>query len=931
MTDYKDTLNLPKTEFPMKANLSEREPQMVAEWDRAGIYQKALALRRGKKKFILHDGPPYANGHVHLGTAFNKILKDFVVRSRSMMGYNTPYVPGWDCHGMPIEHQVVKNLGERAKEASLVDIRHRCRAYAQKYFQIQREEFRRLGCMGDWANPYLTMSHQYEASIIGALEDLIKGGFIYRGLRPIHWCPTCQTALAEAEVEYGEHTSPSIYVKFLLEDDSALKKKAGLKGKPVYLVIWTTTPWTIPANLAIALHPDFPYVLVDAGSEVWVVAEGLLDQVMQVVGIPEYSVVARVKSKDLEKKTCRHPLIDRASVIVLGTHVTLDAGTGCVHTAPGHGAEDFEIGKAYNLPALNPVDSSGTFTEEVVIDALKGMNVFKANPEVVELLKQSGALVRSETVSHSYPHCWRCKGPLIFRATEQWFLKVDHKKLRKRVMAEIDKVSWIPPWGRDRIYNMVQCRPDWCLSRQRAWGVPLPALDCLSCGHTFLDQKVVEKTRELIAENGSDVWFERDVAEFLPDGFKCPECGADEFLKHTDILDVWFDSSVSQRAVLLEGPALGWPCQLYLEAVDQHRGWFQVSMLNAVAHQGRSPYEAVLTHGLILDEKQRKMSKSSGNVIAPEEVEKRYGADVLRLLFASVDYTTDISFSYDMLGLISETYRKIRNTFRYLLGNLNDFDPEKDMLPDDKLLEIDRWALLAFQSVVDKIWDAYSTYEFHTIYHSLNRWCTVELSSFYLDILKDRLYTEKKDGSLRRSAQVVLWKILDGMMRLIAPIMPFTASEIWGYAPQYKDKPESVFLADLPPKHGFKVDKGLAGRWDRLRVIREEATKALESARKEKAIGNSLEAKLIIESNGEVKTFLSSFGEGLPDLFIVSQLEFGPATGDHIYKSEGIPGLKMAVLKARGGKCARCWKYSESVGGNKKHPAICTRCVDVVR
>ena len=803
--DYKETLNLPSTEFHMKADLANKEPKFIKKWEDEALYKKLLDSKKGCKTFILHDGPPYANGHVHLGTAINKILKDFVVKSRAMTGLNTPYVPGWDCHGMPIEHQVIKDLGPKAKDTPLVEIRRKCRAHAEKFFKIQREEFKRLGCLGDWDNPYMTMSNSYESSIVGALSDMVRDGFVYRGLRPIHWCATCKTALAEAEIEYGDHSSPSIYVKFKVISKSPFKGNA-------HFVIWTTTPWTIPANLAIALHPDFDYVELSVGNETWVVAELLVEAVKTAVGIGGAKVLGKYKGKDLEGLKTRHPLIDRESVLILADYVTSDSGTGCVHTAPGHGAEDFESGMKYKLPILNPVDAGGNFTKEVAIDGLEGMNIFKANSVMVDLLTKAGALIKSEAVSHSYPHCWRCKQPLIFRATEQWFMKVDHNGLRAKAISEIDKARWIPSWGHDRIYNMVQTRPDWCLSRQRFWGVPIPALDCEKCHKTVLDHGVVERLKEETLKHGSDIWFEWEVEKFLPKGFKCPSCGNDKFKKHTDILDVWFDSSVSQRAVLEEGHKLGWPCDLYLEGVDQHRGWFQVSLLTAIANRGSAPYKTVLTHGLILDEEQRKMSKSLGNVVAPEEVISKYGADVLRLLFASVDYTNDISFSKKMLDLTSEAYRKIRNTCKYLLSNLCDFNPDKNITHDDHLLEIDRWALHRLQMLVQKVRNAYDNYEFHVVYHALNEFCTVAMSAFYLDILKDRLYCEKKDGVSRRSAQTAIWKILDTVTKLMTPILSFTSEEVWQYAPAYKGKREAAILSLLPSVEEKYLNEQLSPR-----------------------------------------------------------------------------------------------------------------------
>lgn len=920
--EYKDTLNLPKTDFPMKADLANREPALLKKWEEERLYHKLLKAHEKGKTFILHDGPPYANGHLHLGTAINKILKDFVIRSRAMNGDRTPYVPGWDCHGMPIEHQVIKDLGPRAKDTSLLEVRRRCREHASKYFNIQREEFKRLGVLGDWDNPYLTMSHEYEASVIGALSDMVRDGYIYRGLRPIHWCVTCRTALAEAEVEYGDHSSPSILVKFKVTGDSPF-------GDNSYFVIWTTTPWTIPANLAIALHPDFDYVALRTGTETLIIAESLLEPFKSSAGITDAVVSGKMKGRELEGLKTRHPLIDRDSVVILADYVTADSGTGCVHTAPGHGAEDFESGLKYKLPVLNPVDAAGNYTSEVAIDGLEGMNIFKANDVVVEMLNSRGALLKTEKVSHSYPHCWRCKRPLIFRATEQWFMNVDHNGLREKAKSEIDGTKWIPSWGHDRIYNMVETRPDWCLSRQRYWGVPIPAVDCKKCGRTILDHGVAEKLRKEVLEHGCDIWFEWDVVKFLPEGFKCP-CGGTEFTKHTDILDVWFDSSCSQRAVLEEGHRLGWPCDLYLEGVDQHRGWFQVSLLTAIANRGAAPYRTVLTHGLILDEEQRKMSKSLGNVVSPEEVINKYGADVLRLLFSSVDYTNDISFSKKMLDLTSEAYRKIRNTCKYLLSNLSDFDPGKDIVDDAHLTEIDRWALHRLQMLVQKVTSAYASYEFHVVYHALNEFCTVAMSAFYLDILKDRLYCEKRDGLLRRSAQTVLWKILDTMIRLMAPVLCFTAEEAWEYAPDYKGKPGRAVLSAMPRVEEKYLNEQLAARWEAFGNIRSEAAKVLEHARKEKMIGNSLEAALVFECSEELKNFLRSFGDALPDLFIVSEVRFGKAEGGFVLESEDVNGLKVSVVRSDGKKCARCWKYAADVGNDSAHPEICGRCAKCI-
>lgn len=918
--EYKDTLSLPKTDFSMKANLVNLEPRILSEWYKMDLYHKMREKRRGQRKYVLHDGPPYANGHVHLGTALNKILKDFIVKSRFMMNYDTPFVPGWDCHGMPIEHNVIKKL--QGQKIDGLTIREECRKYANEYLNIQREEFKRLGCIGEWDKPYITMSFDYEAKTMEALFDLFKDGYLYRGLKPIHWCPECKTALADAEVEYHNHTSPSIYVRFPVRENDKRLGELGIKyNKPLYFLIWTTTPWTLPANLAVALHPEEEYIFLESESGVLVLMKVLYNQVAEKTGISG-KIVNSIKGRELEGIVLKHPMYDRDSIVILADFVTTDTGTGMVHIAPGHGAEDYEIGKKYKLEVYTPVDEEGRFTKDIPNYA--GMKVHQANEPIIEELRKNGVLVKSESVEHSYPHCWRCKNPIIFRATEQWFLAVDHADLRKRLLHEIDGVKWIPPWGRDRIYNMVQIRPDWCLSRQRYWGVPIPAVRCKSCSNTFLDERIFKKAIELTYKEGSDSWFKRDVRDFIPSGLKCLNCGSNEFSKEENILDVWFDSSVSQRAVLEGNDDLSYPCDLYLEATDQHRGWFQVSLITAVANRNMAPYRAVLTHGLILDKDAKKMSKSLGNVIAPDEVISTYGADILRLLFSSVDYTADIIFTTDMLALLSENYRKIRNTIRFALGNLYDFDPNRDIVDYDKLLELDRLALNRFYYKAEKILNAYKNFEFYTVYHTAIEMCSTDLSAIYFDIIKDRLYTSKRDGLERRSAQTVLFMVAKELIKLLAPIISFTAEDAHNYLPNYKGKEASVFLEN------FEYDKyvhnsDMLSKWDNLLRLRDEILKGFEEIRRQKIIGQSLEASVFLNIPDKYLPEFKKMIEhiDLKEFFICSEVGINVDVDDVVLTKplEMYNGAEFALKKASGKKCPRCWRFSNEFVGE-----VCPRC-----
>jgi isoleucyl-tRNA synthetase len=933
--DYKDTLSLPKTDFPMRANLPVREPAIIARWDEMGLYQQLLRANADKPKYVLHDGPPYANGHVHLGTALNKIIKDIIVKAKSMSGFQAPYVPGWDCHGMPIEHQVSKDLGPKARQLSQLEIRRRCRAYADKYFGIQREEFRRLGVIGDWEHPYLTMAPLYEAAIIRVFRQLVEGGFVYRGLRPVHWCPVCATALAEAEVEYTDHTSPSIYVRFQFagtaEEAAAIAVRPGDAAElarhhqELAAVIWTTTPWTLPANLAVCLNPHLEYVAVNVETAYYVVAARLADAFLNATGCREAGPRIPVDLSALDgRDVFRHPFMNRPARLVFESHVTADVGTGCVHTAPGHGYEDFAVGQKYGLPVLTPVDAAGRFTAEA--GAYAGRPVFETNDAIVEDLRARGALVQVEQLKHSYPHCWRCKSPLIFRATEQWFLRVDHADLRAKALDEINRVSWIPAWGHDRIYHMMETRPDWCLSRQRAWGVPIPAFHCGRCRTVAYSPDVIRHVEELFAARGSDAWYELSSRELLPPGFRCA-CGSEEFEKDNNILDVWFDAGCSHEAVLRPRPALAWPADLYVEAVDQHRGWFQVSLITAVAVHGQAPYHSVLTHGLILDEAAKKMSKSLGNVVAPEEVIKANGAEILRLLFASVDYTADTCFSKKLLPPLLEAYRKIRNTCRFLLGNLSDFDRQRDRVSDETLLELDRWILHRTAELIVRVRKAYDGFSFHLVVQQLVNFCAVDLSALYLDIVKDRLYCSAAAAPARRSAQTALWEILEALTRLMAPILSFTADEIWAHLPP-GERPPSVLLAGLPEPS--RQDAELAAKWDRLLAVRGAVTKALEEARQSGLIGHSLDARVRLSASPSVRPLLDQEAPHLPALFIVSQVQLvDDLSADMV--SPLLPDLKVQIERALGGKCERCWNFSEAVGRDSKHPGLCERCADVMK
>ncbi|MSP38851.1 MAG: isoleucine--tRNA ligase [Deltaproteobacteria bacterium] len=934
--DYKDTLNLPKTGFPMRGNLPQNEPKQVEKWDKDGTYFQILQANQGKPRFLLHDGPPYANGNIHIGHALNKILKDIIVKYQAMTGHSAPYVPGWDCHGLPIELQVEKNVGRAKKLAmSKAEIRQLCKEYAEKYIAIQRDEFKRLGVLGDWDKPYRTLEPRYEAQEVRELGKFVASGSLYRKKKPVYWCASCVTALAEAEVEYEDHTSTSVYVKFAVNDDGGRMKADG----KTYFVIWTTTPWTLPANQAIALHPKFTYRLVKTAQGNLVINQELIDSVMQAIGLAagQYEIGAAAwTGAELEGIVCRHPWLERDSKIVLGDYVTQDQGTGCVHIAPGHGQEDYEVGMRYGLPVMAPVDPQGRFTAEA--GDLQGESVFKADPRIVQKLIEHNALLKEDKLSHSYPHCWRCKKPVIFRATEQWFISMETNGLRDQALRAIDEVKWIPPWGRDRIRGMLEARPDWCISRQRSWGVPIPAVYCKKCNQALLTEEICNHVAAIFEKEGSDAWFTRPVNELMPADLKCPECGGQDFSREEDILDVWFDSGVSYAAVVEQDPRLGGRADLYLEGSDQHRGWFHTALLTSLATRGRAPYASVLTHGFTLDGKGRKMSKSLGNVIAPQEISKKFGAEILRLWVSAEDYREDVRISDEILNRLVEAYRRVRNTARFLISNLYDFDPARDRVERSELDELDRWILQRTENLLARCREAYEKCEFHAVYHSLNNFCSVDLSSQYLDIVKDRLYCEGAKSVPRRAAQTTLCRILDVLVHLIAPILSFTAEEIWQYLPDPAAPPKSVFLSQIPEPDTSFADSALAEKWDRILRERSEVLKALEQARTSGIIGHSLDAKVVFENRHEQASLLPGLMQAdrtrLQDLLIVSQAndstESASSNGaESSYEATSINCL-IKVSKADGEKCERCWKYDVKVGADKNHPTACPRCAAVL-
>lgn len=917
--DYRKTVNLPQTDFPMRGNLAQREPEMQKKWDEKHSYQKLLELRKGNKSFILHDGPPYANGHIHLGTALNKILKDIVVRSRSMEGYYTPYVPGWDTHGLPVERAMIKAFGIDRNRLSVVEFRNKCKEYAMQWVEKQKADFKRLGIWGDWDNPYVTLTPEYEAKQIEVFGEMVKKGYVYKGLKPVYWCADCETALAEAEIEYHDDTSFAIYVKFQVQDGRGVISSTD----PVYFVIWTTTPWTIPANEAICLHPDYRYVLIDTDQGKLVMAKDLVEKVAAETGLEVRGILHEWVGRELELITCTHPLTGGVSLVILGNHVTLEQGSGCVHTAPGHGIEDYEVGLNYDLPVFAPVDAHGHFTQEA--GSYAGMELNEANPKIIADLEQVGALLHVSQISHQYPHCWRCKEPVIFRATEQWFVNVD--AFRDKALEAIKHVQWIPKWGIDRISNMVSERHDWCISRQRVWGVPIPIFYCEDCGETIVDDDTIQSVKRIFAAEGSNAWFAREAKDLLPEGYKCPKCGHSNFRKETDIMDVWVDSGMSHAAVLQQRPDLSWPADLYLEGSDQHRGWFQSSLLTSVAAFEQPPYRAVLTHGFILDAEGFKMSKSLGNVVAPMDVCDKWGADILRLWAVSSDYRGDIRFSDEIMSQRADAYRRIRNTMRFLLSNLYDFDPAKDVLAYGELPELERFMLNRLARLQKRIIDAYDKYEFHLIYHAAHQFCSVDLGGFYLDIVKDILYCDAPASESRRAVQTVLYHLVTILTKLLAPVIPHTADEVWQYIPGEKAA-ESVHFTVWESLPDEWYSEELEERWNALLTLRSDVSKALEVARNEKLIGSSVDAKVVLVPDKEQRELLDGFGvEELAKVFIVSEVEIGDSDAE---AARFESGLGIRVEKASGEKCERCWKYSPEVGHDPEHSGLCSRCAEVV-
>jgi isoleucyl-tRNA synthetase len=923
--DYKSTLQLPRTEFPMKADLPRREPEVIARWASLRVYERALEQNRanGGKRFLLHDGPPYANGHIHIGHVMNKVLKDVVVRFRTLQGDVAEFVPGWDCHGLPIELAVEKELGQKRKELSPVEIRRACRAYAEKFIAIQRQEFERLGIAGAWDRSYLTMAAEYEAAITRELGRFVQSGHLYRAKMPVYWCPSCATALAEAEVDYDEKDSPSIYVAFRAK---RLPPSLANFADGLSVVIWTTTPWTLVANLAIALHAEHEYAVIRGKGQhpTLLVAKELAAAAARAMQLGEAEILATFPGRALEGLVTQHPFVDRESPILFGEHVTLDAGTGCVHTAPGHGHEDFELGRAHGLPPYAPIDRRGRYTAEA--GEFAGMSTSDANPKIVELLAAKGALLNAvgEKVHHQYPHCWRCKKAIIFRATEQWFLSMAHEGLRQKALTEIDRVRWIPKWGRDRIYNMIENRPDWCVSRQRLWGVPIPAFYCVACEEVLITPEIVERVSGLFARESSDAWFAHTAADLLPEGTACKKCGKHTFQKENDILDVWFDSGVSYAAVVESSMHEPLPVDLYLEGNDQHRGWFHSTLLTSVGTRGHAPYKTVLTHGMVVDQQGRKMSKSQGNVVAPAEIVEKMGAEILRLWVATQDYRDDNPVSNEIIKNVSEAYRKIRNTLRFLLSNLADFEPAKHAVSHAEMPALDRFALSRLGRVTARVTEAYERYEFHRFYHELIQFCSTDLSAFYLDVTKDRLYCSAPDDLRRRATQTVMFETAETLAVLSAPVLCITAEDVWQQLPANRAdgaaRPASVHLASWPAPRDADVDDALEADIDKLRAIKAGVDTLLEAARREKQIGASLEAWVTLGArDAEESRLLSKYEKDLADLFVVSAVR---VVGDG--------GAALAWEPAPKPRCERCWRYTGDTRAYDGHDSLCVRCAGVL-
>ena len=913
--DYNKTLNLPKTEFPMRAGLPKSEPVTLKKWEDNDVYNKLMEHNEGKPLYVLHDGPPYANGDIHLGHALNKILKDFIVRYKNMSGYKSPFVPGWDTHGLPTELKARQKAGiGSSADISVLELRKLCEEFVTGYINDQRTQFKRLGVIGEWDNPYITLKHEFEAEQIKVFAEMATKGYIYKGLKPVYWCPECKTALAEAEIEYAEDPCHSIYVKFKVTDDLGKFKALGIDPSKVSFVIWTTTTWTLPANVAICVGPRYEYSIIKHNDEYYVMATDLYKTALEVAEIDDYEVVATIKGSELEYMKTAHPFLERESLVIVGDHVTLESGTGCVHTAPGHGVDDYNVCRNYpEIPVICPVNADGVLTEEA--GQFSGLTTDEANKKIAIHLDETGSLFALKKIIHQYPHCWRCKSPILFRATDQWFCSVDDFK--DKAVDAINTVEWIPAWGKDRITSMVKDRKDWCISRQRKWGVPIPIFYCSDCNKPYVNKDAMLAVADLFEKEGSNAWFEKSADEILPAGTKCPECGCTEFEKEKDIMDVWFDSGSSHTSVVKRRDYLKFPADLYLEGNDQYRGWFQSSLLTSVATEGVAPYKTVLTHGMILDMERRKMSKSLGNGISPQEVIEQYGADVLRLWVASCDYQTDVNISREILKQTSESYRKIRNTARYILGNISDFNPDKDMVDAKDMLAIDKWAVKTLNALIEKVNNAYEKFEFHQVYHSIHNFCVVDMSNFYLDVLKDRLYTEKQDSLSRRSAQSAIYIILDAMTRMLAPILAYTSDEIWSFMPhKSSDNTENVLFNDMPIVVDIDVNDDFMDMWSKIHELRDMVKKEIEVLVKNKEIKSSLEAKVTLTASKDYLEFLNKVYDEIKPALIVSEVEINEGTGD----------LEISVEKAQGGKCERCWSISRTVGQNQIHPTLCDKC-----
>ena len=918
--DYNKTLNLPQTDFPMRAGLPTTEPVMLQKWEDNEIYNKLMQKNEGKPLYVLHDGPPYANGNIHLGTALNKVLKDIIVRYKNMSGFKSPFVPGWDTHGLPTELKARAKAGVgNSSTISDIELRKLCREFTLGYLNDQRNQFKRLGVIAEWDNPYITLKPEFEAKQIEVFADMACKGYIYKGLKPVYWCSDCKTALAEAEIEYAEDPCHSIYVKFRVTDDLGRLSAMGVDPSKCYFVIWTTTTWTLPANVAICVGPSFNYVLVKNGEEIYIMAEELYKDAMSVAEITDYEVVGTIKGSELELIKTAHPFIDRESLVIVGDHVTLESGTGCVHTAPGHGVDDYNVCRNYpQIPIIVPVDADGYLTEEAGIFA--GLSTADANKPIAEHLDKINALFAFKKIIHQYPHCWRCKNPVLFRATDQWFCSVD--AFKDEAVNAINDVEWIPAWGKDRITSMVRERKDWCISRQRKWGVPIPIFFCKDCGEPYIDRDAMMAVADLFREKGSDAWYELSAAEILPTGTVCKKCGCTEFEKEKDIMDVWFDSGSSHTAVLKQRDNLKWPADLYLEGADQYRGWFQSSLLTSVATNGKAPYKTVLTHGWVVDGEGRKMSKSLGNGIDPQEVVDKYGADVLRLWVASSDYHADIRISDNILKQLSEAYRKIRNTARYILGNLYDFNPDTDMVALNELMPIDKWAISKLNDLIKRVKSGYDAFEFHQVYHGIHNFCVVDMSNFYLDVLKNRLYIENANSKERRAAQTAMYLILEAMTKMISPILAYTSDEIWKYMPHDSNADrECVLFNQMPNEIELAVDVQFTQAWDRIHELRDTVKKSIETVVKDKVVKASLDCKVELACGGETYNFVKSIENELKDVLIVSQVVVTDNNGE----------LTVSVSKADGEKCERCWSYSTTVGADSDHPTLCGHCANVLK